>query len=187
MPTLLLLAMNETIIPLWSEEHRALILEAEHVEILVALQQDARASVQQLAERTGRPATSCWRRLRELTDAGIVRRHATLLDAQRVGIGEVVFARVRLSSHQDDTVRRFEREVMAREDILECYPLMGDADYLLKVAVPGVPAYNDFLQGFLLKLPGIAQVESSFALREVKNDPALPLHRYLGAARAGRG
>lgn len=156
-----------------------MILDPEHIEILAALQQDARASVQQLADRTRQPATSCWRRLKELNDAGVIRRHATLLDPRRVGIGEVVFARVRLASHTDEVVRRFEREVLAREEILECYPLMGDADYLLKVAVPGVPAYNEFMQGFLHKVPGIAQVESSFALREVKNDPALPLRRWL--------
>lgn len=162
-------------------ERKQVILDAPQVEILEALQQDARLSVQQLAERTGQSPTSCWRRLQALQEAGVIRRHVALVDGRRAGLAEVVFAQVRLSSHQDAVVRRFEREVSLREEIQECYPLMGEADYLLKIAVPGVAAYNALMQGFLLKLPGVANINSSFALREVKNDPALPLRRYLGA------
>lgn len=146
--------------------------------ILEALQVDGRLSAAELAERVGASTTACWRRVRALTEAGVIRRTAALVDPVRAGVPEVVFARVRLTNHGEAAVRRFEREVIARQEVLECYPVMGDADYLLKIAVPGVAAYNAFLQDFLFRIAGLAHVESSFALREVKNDPSLPLLRY---------
>lgn len=153
-------------------------LDALDAAILEALQADGRLSAQELAERVGASTTVCWRRVKALNARGVVRRYAALVEPARAGVGEVVFARVRIANHSEQTVARFEREIVARQEVLECYPVMGDADYLLKIAVPGIAAYNALLQDFLLKIPGLSHVESSFALREVKNDPALPIARY---------
>jgi Lrp/AsnC family transcriptional regulator, leucine-responsive regulatory protein len=150
------------------------------VDILAALQADARLSAQQLADRVGAAATVCWRRVKALTEAGVIRGHHAQLDAAKCGVSEVIFAKVRIANHSGKTVEAFEREVSVRGEVLECYPVMGDADYMLKIAVPNIAAYNVFLQSFLLKVPGIANVESSLALREVKNTHALPVQRYFG-------
>jgi DNA-binding Lrp family transcriptional regulator len=157
---------------------RSKLADAVDVRIVDALQRDAKLSAQELAERVGASTTVCWRRVRRLQSAGVLRRAAMLVDPARVGVPEVVFARIRMASHQPDVTRAFEASMQAREEVLECYPLMGNADYQLKVAVPGIAAYNQFLQDFLLRLDGVANVESSFALREVKNDPALPVARF---------
>lgn len=154
------------------------LADAIDVRIVEALQRDAKLSAQELAERVGASTTVCWRRVRRLQSAGVLRRAAMLLDPARVGVPEVVFARIRMSSHQPAVTGAFEEAMRVREEVLECYPLMGNADYQLKVAVPGIGAYNRFLQEFLLGLEGVANVESSFALREVKNDPALPVGRF---------
>lgn len=154
------------------------LADAIDVRIVEALQRDAKLSAQELAERVGASTTVCWRRVRRLQSSGVLRRAAMLLDPARAGVPEVVFARIRMASHQPAVTRAFEQAMRAREEVLECYPLMGNADYQLKVAVPGIGAYNSFLQEFLLALEGVANVESSFALREVKNDPALPVGRF---------
>jgi len=156
--------------------------DAIDARIVEALQRDAKLSAQDLSERVGASTTVCWRRVRRLQAAGVLRRAAMLLDPARVGVPEVVFARVRMSSHQTAVTQAFEQAIQSREEVLECYPLMGNADYQLKVAVPGIAAYNAFLQDFLLRLDGVANVESSFALREVKNDPALPVARFWAEA-----
>jgi Lrp/AsnC family transcriptional regulator, leucine-responsive regulatory protein len=149
-------------------------------DILAALQNDARLSAQQLSNSVGAAATVCWRRVKALTEAGVIRGHHAQLDPAKCGVSEVIFAKVRIANHSGKTVEAFEREVAVRGEVLECYPVMGDADYMLKIAVPNIAAYNTFLQSFLLQVPGIANVESSLALREVKNTHSLPVQRYFG-------
>lgn len=156
-----------------------MIIDKLDAQILEALQSDARLSSQQLAEKVGAAATVCWRRVKALTQVGAIRGYHALLDPRLSGVPEVIFARVRIANHSAKTVQAFEREVIARSEVLECYPVMGDADYILKIAVPNIAAYNSLLQEFLFKVPGIANIESSLALREVKNSSALPVQRYL--------
>jgi Lrp/AsnC family transcriptional regulator, leucine-responsive regulatory protein len=143
-------------------------LDQIDINILSELQKDARLSAQQLSEKVGAAPTVCWRRLKVLTEKGLIRGYHAQLDAK-----------VRIANHSGKTVAAFEREVIARDEVLECYPVMGDADYMLKIAVPNIAAYNSFLQSFLFKVPGIANVESSLALKEVKNTSALPLRQYF--------
>ncbi|MBR9912832.1 MAG: Lrp/AsnC family transcriptional regulator [Gammaproteobacteria bacterium] len=153
-------------------------------QILQILQKEGQITNQELAERIGLSTTPCWRRLTNLNQSGVIRRYAALLDPKLVGIGEVAFANVTLDGRQEDAVQRFEEEVNGHPEVLECYASMGEADYVLKVAVPDISAYDRFLQTFLLKLPYVVQVRSNFALRAVKQETALPLEVFGHKAEA---
>lgn len=150
-------------------------LDRYETRILTELQRNSRLTNQELAERVGLSPSPCWRRVRQLEEAGVIRRYATLLDPRKVGVGESVFCNVTLERHTEGTVERFEDEVMRHPEILECYAMTGEADYLLRVVVPEVSAYDRFLQDFIFRLPGVDHVKSHFALREVKYDTALPI------------
>jgi DNA-binding Lrp family transcriptional regulator len=150
-------------------------LDAMKLKMLAALQVDGRLSNQELADRIGLSASPCWRRLRELEAAGFIRRYAAILDPDKVGCGECVFTLVNLEMHNRDSLAAFERAVAERPEILECYAMTGDADFLLKVQVPNIRAYERLLNDVIFRIPGIRHVKSSFALREIKNDTALPL------------
>lgn len=150
-------------------------LDAFERRILAELQANGRLTNQELAERVGLSPSPCWRRVRALEDAGVIRRTVTLLDPDKVGLGESVFCNVTLERHTEGAVEQFEQEIMRHPEILECYAMTGDADYLLRVVVDEVRSYDRFLQDFIFRLPGVAHVRSHFALRAVKYDTALPL------------
>lgn len=151
------------------------LLDRHETRILMELQRNSRLTNQDLADRVGLSPSPCWRRVRQLEESGVIRRYATLLDPRKVGVGESVFCNVTLTRHTEGVVERFEEEVMRHPEILECYAMTGEADYLLRVVVPEVSAYDRFLQDFVFRLPGVEHVKSHFALREVKYDTALPL------------
>jgi len=150
-------------------------LETAEIRILSELQRNGRLTNQELAERVGLSPSPCWRRVRNLEEAGYIRRYAALLDPEKVGVAESVFCHVTLERHSEGAVERFESEVMRHPEILECYAMTGEADYLLRVVVGEVRSYDRFLQEFIFRLPGVAHVKSHFALREIKYDTALPL------------
>lgn len=150
-------------------------LDRHEFRILAELQNNARLTNQELAERVGLSPSPCWRRVRSLEETGVIQRYVTLLDPRKVGLGESVFCNVTLERHTEGVVERFEQEVMRHPEILECYAMTGDADYLLRVVVGEVQSYDRFLQEFIFRLPGVAHVRSHFALRAVKYDTALPL------------
>jgi DNA-binding Lrp family transcriptional regulator len=143
--------------------------------ILDALQREGRLTNQELAERVGLSASPCWRRVRELEDEGVIRRYVAILEPERVDVGECVFTLVNLEMHNPDSLAAFERAVKDRPEILECYAITGDADFILKVHVPNIRAYDRLLNEVLFRIPGMKHVKSSFTLREVKYDTALPL------------
>jgi len=150
-------------------------LTASERKILRVLQKEGRISNQALAERVGLSAAPCWRRVQNLRESGVLRGYAAILDPQKVGVHVVAYAHINLQRHQEDTVERFEEAVRATPEILECYAVTGDADFLLKVAVPDIAAYDRFLHEFVFSLPGVGQVHSNLALREIKYETALPL------------
>jgi DNA-binding Lrp family transcriptional regulator len=142
--------------------------------ILHELQREGRLTNQELAERVGISASPCWRRVKELESEGVIRRYAAILDPEKVGVPDCVFALVGIDIGNRDALAAFERAIRDRPEVLECYSITGEADYLLKIQVAGVRAYER-LVGELARVPGVRQVRSSFALREVKNETALPL------------
>lgn len=143
--------------------------------MLAALQEDGRLTTQELAERAGLSTSPTWRRLKALEEGGSIRRYVALLDPERVGVPECVFAHVTLMKHDRAGIESFERSVSRRPEVLECYSTTGDADYLLRVCVPDTRAYERFLQEAIFTQPVVQHVRSNFTLREVKYTTALPL------------
>jgi Lrp/AsnC family transcriptional regulator, leucine-responsive regulatory protein len=143
--------------------------------ILAELQQNARLSNTDLAERAGISASPCWRRVRQLEEGGVIERYVTLLNPARLGLGVSVFVQVRLSTQIESALEIFEGAILARPEVMECYLMTGDSDYLLRVVVADLGAYERFLMDHLTRVPGVANIRSSFALRSVKYRTDLPL------------
>ena len=143
--------------------------------ILRELQRDARLPQQALAERVGLSATPVWRRIRELETRGVIRRWVALLDREKLGLHACVLANVSLDRHAEGVVEGFERQVRACPEIVECHGITGEADYLIKVVVPDMKAYDRFLHEVVFRIPGVASIRTNVVLREVKYETALPL------------
>jgi len=151
-----------------------IVLDAIDRRILERLQQDGRLSNADLAEKVGLSSSPCWRRVKALEEAGVIKGYAALLDAKTVGLSVNVFMSVSLSTQNEKSLQAFERAAAARPEVMECYLMTGDSDYLLRIVVPDLGAYERFVMDFT-KIPGIAQIRSSFALRPVKQGTALPM------------
>lgn len=142
--------------------------------ILETLQKEGRLSNADLADKVGLSPSPCWRRVKALEEAGVIRGYGAHIDAKAVGLPINVFVSVSLSTQVEKALQAFERAAAARPEVMECYLMTGDSDYLLRVVVPDLEAYERFVMDFT-KIPGIAQIRSSFALRPVKQGGALPL------------
>ena len=136
--------------------------------ILAALQRDARLSLQDLAEQVGLSPTPCARRLRQLQDEGYITGYAALVDEARMGFGFSVFVSVKLDRQADDQLVNFEKAVAQYPEVVDCWLMTGNRDYLLRVAVSGLDEFERFLTGRLTKVPGVASLESSIPIRRVK-------------------
>jgi len=158
-----------------SEETGAVRLDTQERRILMELQADARLTNQELAQRVGLSPSACWRRVKALEEAGVILRYTAILDPKKVGLGECVFAHVTLARHSLAMTHEFADAVRDRPEVMECFFTTGDADILLRVAIPSVSAYDKFLEDFVFSAPGISQVRSNFALRQIKFETALPL------------
>jgi Lrp/AsnC family transcriptional regulator, leucine-responsive regulatory protein len=143
--------------------------------ILSVIQQDARISNADLAREVDLSPSPCWRRLRALQEAGVIRQHVSLLDSDAVGLPVSVFVSVSLDKQIEDNLARFESAVRERPEVMECYLMTGEADYLLRVVVPDLRAYERFVLERLTRIPGVANIKSSFALKQVSYKTALPL------------
>ena len=150
-------------------------LDRHDVILLTELQRDSLQTVQQLAAAAGLSSTPCWKRVKEMESAGIIRGYTALVDREKVGLALCVIAEVNLTRHNEDDVRRFEKEVAACPQIVSCYSTTGQADYVLKVLVPDIKSYETFLHETMFKLPGVTHVRSSVVLKEVKAETRLPL------------
>ena len=149
-------------------------LDRHDVLLLSELQRDSRQTVQQLATAVGLSSTPCWKRVKEMEAAGIIRGYTALVDREKVGLSLAVLAEVNLTRHNEDDVRRFEHAVAACPQIVSCYSTTGQADYVIKVLVPDIKAYESFLHDTMFKLPGVTHVRSSVVLKEVKAETRLP-------------
>ena len=143
--------------------------------ILTHLQRDARMTNAKLAERVGLSPAPCLRRIRALEAAGVIRDYVALLDSRAVGRAVTVFIEIRLDLQVKDRLDILERAIREWPEVLECNLMTGDADYMLRVAVPDVDAYEQFLRDKLTRLAGVASIKSSFALKQVKYTTALPI------------
>ncbi len=142
--------------------------------ILTHLQQDSRIAVAELAEKVGVSRTVCWRRIKALEDAGIIRAQVALLNRNRLNLPVTVFVAIRTSRHDADWLQKFAETVEGFPEITELYRMSGEVDYLLKVVVPDVAAYDRFYQRLIRRID-LADVSSNFAMEEIKFTTALPL------------
>ena len=143
--------------------------------ILEVIQEDARISNTELADRIGLSPSPCWRRVRTLEDTGVIERYVTLVNAKAVGLPITVFATVALEKQVESALESFEKAVMERPEVMECNLMTGEFDYLLRVVVPDLVAYERFLMDHLTRIKGIASIKSSFSLKQVSYKTALPL------------
>ena len=151
------------------------VLDRRDVDILAELQRDSRQTVQQLAARVGLSATPCWKRVKEMEAAGVIRGYGAHIDRDRVGLQLCVLAEVILSQHTEALVREFERAVASCPQIISCYSTTGGADYSIKVLAADIQSYEAFLHDTAFKLPGVTHIRSSVVLKEVKSETALPI------------
>jgi Lrp/AsnC family leucine-responsive transcriptional regulator len=152
--------------------------------LLALLQQDARITNVELANKVGLSPSPCLNRVRALEEAGYIARYVTLLDPQRVGLKVSVFIQVTLEKQIEPALEVFEKAIRDRPEVMECYLMTGEADYLLRVVVPDLQALERFILQFLSRVPGVGNIKSSFSLKQVKYQTALPLPAPGPAARA---
>jgi len=150
-------------------------MNRQDADILNHLQRDATLSHQALAERTGMSAATVWRRVQALEKAGIIEKRVALVDPPKAGLTTTVLTAVRLVSHGAENRAAFERLVATVPEILECYSVSGGHDYTLLVRVRDISAYEHFLMNGLLAHAEVASAETSFVLRQIKYETALPV------------
>ncbi len=150
----------------FSDPERALLRE---------IQSDASTSLAELATRVGMAQSTVWRKLQEFEAAGLITGRVALLDPAKAGAKLCVFAQVTLDSHAEDAVAGFGRMVAGHPEIMECHALSGTSDYILKIRVADVEAYEAFMSANLLRGAHVRAVVSSFSLRQLKHTTALPL------------
>jgi Lrp/AsnC family leucine-responsive transcriptional regulator len=154
--------------------------------ILAVLQQEGRLTNAELAERVNLSASACLRRVQRLEVDGVIGGYAARVSPGAVGLGLQAFVRVQLRSHDAETVQTFVERVDAWNDVVACHALTGDMDYLLHVVVEDLDHFSRFLLDHLLNDSGVADVNSSFVLRTVKHERALPLAHLVEPPRRAR-
>ena len=152
-------------------------LDAIDWKILALLQDDARLSNVDLARAVELSPSPCLARVRALEEAGYISRYVSLLDPRRVGLSVSVFIQVALEKQVERALGVFEQAIRDRPEVMECYLMTGESDYLLRVVVPDLQALERFILDVLSRIPGVGNIKSSFALKQVKYQTALPLPR----------
>jgi len=143
--------------------------------ILAAIQEDCRITTQDLAKRAGLSASPCARRIRLLEDAGIIKGYKAVIDQKKVGLPISAFASIKLERQREEDLERFSQAVQRWPEVIDCYLMTGQRDYLMRIVARDLEAYEQFLKEKLTRLDGIASIETSFALGQVKHSEALPL------------
>jgi Lrp/AsnC family transcriptional regulator, leucine-responsive regulatory protein len=155
------------------------VLDATDLRILAALQEDASLTNIELAAKVGLSASPCLTRVRALEASGIIARRVALLDPSKLGGSISVFIQVTLEKQTEPVLDVFEASVARLPEVMECYLMTGSSDYLLRVVVPDISALQHFIVDRLSKTRGVANIRSSFALKQVKYKTALPLNQLL--------
>ena len=151
------------------------MLDAVDARILDLIQHDAALSVAEIADRVGLSSSPCWRRIKRLEDAGVIRGRVTLLDRTRLGLDFEVYAEVKLSLPTKENLEAFERAVVDLPEVTQCATVTGGMDYVLRIVTRDMHAFDDFLRDKLLSLGLVSDVESRIVIRSVKNATTVPL------------
>lgn len=151
-------------------------IDAHDVKILAELQRDGSLSVQEIADRVGLSASPCSRRIRQLEEAGVIRERVVRLDPVKLGLGLSALIHIRMDRHTPERFEQFESIVRGFPEVQECYLITGqDADYQLKVTVPNMDEYQNFLLNKITRIEGVIGVHTSFVLRKSIDTIRLPL------------
>ncbi len=150
------------------------MLDKTDLKILAILQADAARPVAEIGAEIGLSTTPCWRRIQKLEEAGIIRRRVALLDSAKVNAGVTVFVSIKTDQHNIDWLARFHAAVVDFPEVVEFYRMSGDVDYLLRVVVPDIAAYDAFYKRLISRIE-ISKVSSAFAMEQIKYTTELPL------------
>ena len=161
--------------PLKSAESTSSSLDETDRRILKAMQADGRMTVQAIADRVGLSASPCLRRIRQMEESGIITAYSVTIDQKSVGLPVSVFVSIKLERQRSDELDRFGDAIADWPEVMECYLMTGQFDYLLRVVCADLAAYEIFLREKLTRVDGVGSIESSFSLAQVKYSRALPI------------
>jgi Lrp/AsnC family transcriptional regulator len=150
------------------------MLDAMDIKILRILQADCTRPVADIGKEVGLSTTPCWRRIQKLEEAGVIQRRVALLDPHKVNAGVTVIVSIKTDQHNVEWLERFHHAVQDLSEVVEFYRMSGDVDYLLRVVVPDIAAYDAFYKKLIGKI-ALTDVSSSFAMEQIKYTTALPL------------
>ncbi|MGA8261959.1 MAG: Lrp/AsnC family transcriptional regulator [Arenicellales bacterium] len=154
-------------------------LSATDRAILQLIQHDANLSTAEIAEKVGLSQSPCWRRIRRLEEAGVIKRKVALLDHVSLGMEVVAFVSVKLSEHGRRNLEDFERRVARLPEVLECFTVTGDVDYILKIVSKDIRHFESFLRNEVMTMTMIRETHSAIAVTEIKDTTELPLATQL--------
>ncbi len=143
--------------------------------ILDLLQREGALSVAEVATRTGLSTTTCWRRIQQLEQNGIIKGRVALLDRAALGLDVTIFAHVKLTSQTRDAISAFAEAIRGRPEVLDCYTTMGEWDFMLRVVTRDIKAYEAFYLDHLSKLPNVQSINSSVTVTVIKETTILPI------------
>jgi Lrp/AsnC family transcriptional regulator len=143
--------------------------------ILDLLQNQPGINAAAIGERVGLSQSACWRRIQRLREEGVFKDHPVILDREKIGLTTMVFAHVKLTSHGRSNLSAFAEAVRSYPEVMECYVLLGNVDFLLRIVAEDIKAYEQFFFEELSQLPGIQEVTSSIVLSDIKHSTALPV------------
>ncbi len=149
-------------------------MDAIDRKLLTLLQRDSRLSIAELADRVGLSQTPCWKRIQKLEASGVIAGRVVLLDPEKLGLGLTVFVSVETADHSPAWLTRFAEAVAALPEVMEFYRMAGDVDYMLRVVVADMAAYNDFYKR-LIATTSLKNVTSRFAMERIKSTTVYPL------------
>ena len=154
---------------------QAVSLDQTDRQILNLLQTRPGLNAANIGELIGRSQSACWRRIQRLREEGVFQDHPVILDREKVGLSTMVFAHVKLTSHGRSNLSDFAEAVKAYPEVMDCYVLLGNVDFLLRIVAEDIKAYERFFFEELSQLPGIQEVTSSIVLSDIKHSTALPV------------
>lgn len=143
--------------------------------ILRELQKEPTIRMADLAEKVGLSQTPCWRRVKAMEESGVISGRAVLIDGAKLGLKVNVFAQIRVSHHDEETLETLERELRDQPEVIECFLMGGEFDYLVRIIAADIEEYERYLKKVLVHLPGVASVNSAFSLKAIKVTTALPI------------
>ncbi len=144
-------------------------------ELLKLLQTESEVTASEIGERIGMSQSTCWRRIQRLRDEGLIQEQLVTLDRKKAGLNAMIFAQVKLSSQGRSNLAEFSDAIQSFPEVLDCYVLMGNVDFLLRIVAADIDAYEKFFFDKLSTLSGVQEITSSIALSEIKHTTALPL------------